>query len=233
MPGDPYIQTSKPSTKIFALANDYAIPGSNVAKLHHDVREPARTVDMVPSLTNNSLLSGGKFAQAGYVAVCDDKEVNLYDMRTVKIGISEEAVLKGWRYPRANLWRIPLVKCKITNENTETLLLNKHSQPQSNRYVLPTTVKMRERINMVIASPTDTISNVYELTSMERAVRYLHGAAGFPTKATWIKAIRNGAYVSWPLINVKNVNKYFPESEETQKGNMQRRLRFMAPDQRQ
>ena len=94
------------------------------------------------------------------MAVCDDKEVNLYDMRTVKIGISEEAVLKGWRYPRANLWRIPLVKCKITIKNTETLLLNKHTQPQSNRYVLPTTTNMRERINMVIASPTYTIGNV-------------------------------------------------------------------------
>ena len=138
----------------------------------------------------------------------------------MKIGISNDTVLKGWRCPRANLWRIPLVKCKITNENTETLLLNKHSQPQSNRYVLPTTTTMRECINMVIASPTDTISNVYELTSMERAVRYLHGAAGFPTKATLLKAIRNGAYVSWPLINVKNLNKYFPESEETQKGHM-------------
>ena len=80
---------------------------------------------------------------------------------------------------------------------------------------------MQERINMVIASPTDTINNVYELPSMERAVRYLHGAAGFPTKATWVKAIRNGAYVSWPLINIKNVNKYFPESEETQKGHIQ------------
>jgi hypothetical protein len=27
-------------------------------------------------------------------------------------------------------------------------------------------------------------------------------------------------YLSWPLINVKNVAKYFPESEETQKGHM-------------
>ena len=53
MPGDPYIQTGTPSTKIFALANDYAIPGSNVVKLYHDVREPEHTVDMVPSLTNN------------------------------------------------------------------------------------------------------------------------------------------------------------------------------------
>ena len=79
MPGNPFIQTNTPSTKVFALADNYPIPGSNVVKLHHDVRKPSRTVDMVPYLTNNSLLSGGKFAQAGYVSVCDDKEVNLYD----------------------------------------------------------------------------------------------------------------------------------------------------------
>jgi hypothetical protein len=44
--------------------------------------------------------------------------------------------------------------------------------------------------------------------------------AGLPTKASWLKAIRKGNYLSWPLINVKNVAKYFPESEETQKGHM-------------
>ncbi len=32
---------------------------------------------------------------------------------------------------------------------------------------------------------------------------------------------RHGNYLSWPLINVKNVTKYFPELEETQKGHMQ------------
>ena len=64
------------------------------------------------------------------------------------------------------------------------------------------------------------LHNVYELPSVEPTVRYLHGAAGFPTKASWLKAIRKGNYLSWPLINVKNVAKYFPESEETQKGHM-------------
>ena len=127
--------------------------------------------------------------------------------------ISEEAVLKGWRCPRANLWRIPLVKCAITNKNTQTLLLNKHSQTQSGRYVVPTTAKMRERINLFTEAPTDTINNVYKLPSIERAVRYLHGDAGFPTKTTWLKAIRRGTFVSWPLINVKHVNKYFPKFE--------------------
>ena len=100
---------------MFALADNYPISGSNVAKLHHKVRKPARTVEMVPSLTNNSLLSGGKFTQAEYVSVCKDKEVNLYDVHTVKTTVSEEAMLKVCRCPRANLWRIPLVKCAMKN----------------------------------------------------------------------------------------------------------------------
>ena len=49
---------------------------------------------------------------------------------------------------------------------------------------------------------------------------YLHAAAGFPTKETCIKAIHNGNYLWWSLINVKNVNKHLPESEEIQKGHM-------------
>ena len=68
--------------------------------------------------------------------------------------------------------------------------------------------------------PTEVINNVYELPAIEPAIRYLHGAAGLPTKATWLKATRKGIYLSWTLVNVKNVNKYFPESEETQKGHM-------------
>ena len=66
----------------------------------------------------------------------------------------------------------------------------------------------------------ETIQNVYKLPSIESAVRYLHAAAGFPTKATWLKSIRNGNYLTWPLITITNVHKYFPESEETQKGHM-------------
>ena len=64
-------------------------PGSRVAKLHHPVREPARTVDIVPSLAGQYLIIGEKFAKAGYVSICDDAEVNIYDSRTVTITVSE------------------------------------------------------------------------------------------------------------------------------------------------
>ena len=107
-PDDPFIPTNQRSTKVFALADGHATPATTVAKLHHAVCEPARTVDIVPALKGNSLLSGRKFAKAGYISICDGKEVNIYDGRTAKITVSEEAVLKGWRCPHQNLWRVPL-----------------------------------------------------------------------------------------------------------------------------
>ena len=60
--------------------------------------------------------------------------------------------------------------------------------------------------------PAEAITNFYELPSIVPEIRYLHGAASFPTKATWFKAIRNRSYLSWPLANIKNVKKHFPES---------------------
>ena len=71
-----------------------------------------------------------------------------------------------------------------------------------------------------LPAPDEARNNVYELPSTEPTIRYLHGAAGFPTKATLLKAIRKVNYQSWPLVNSKNVNKFFPESQETQKGHM-------------
>ncbi len=61
---------------------------------------------------------------------------------------------------------------------------------------------------------------MYKLPSIEPTIRYLHAAVGYPVKATWLKAIRSGNFSTWPLINVKNVAKHFPESEETQFGHM-------------
>ena len=63
---------------------------------------------MLPGLANQYLLSRGKFAEAGYVSVCDGYEVNIYDDRTATITVSDNAVLKGWQCPRTKLWRIPL-----------------------------------------------------------------------------------------------------------------------------
>ena len=92
-------------------------------------------------------------------------------------------------------------------------------------YTIPSSAAVLEHIelfnnNQARLSAAEAIHNVYKLASIDRTIQYLHAAAGLPSKAMLIKSIRNKNYLTWPLIVVKNVNKHFPESEETQKGHM-------------
>ena len=91
-----FIQTNRKSTKIFALADGHPTPATTIALLGHKIQEPACTVNMIPELANQSLLSGEKFAEAGYASVCDGEEVNIYDGHTANITVSEKSILIGW-----------------------------------------------------------------------------------------------------------------------------------------
>ena len=52
--------------------------------------------------------------------------------------------------------------------------------------------------------PTDTQStslqaySAYNLPNVKALVRYLHAAAGFPVRDTWLRAIKAGNFTSWP-----------------------------------
>ena len=102
---------------------------------------------------------------------------------------------------QTNLRRVPLVK-NVLNTNTDTILCDR----------CPTEF-LPDR-----PPPNEAIHNVYELKTQPELVRYYHAAAGFPTKPSWLKAIKNKQYASWPGLTWEAVNKHFPESEETLKG---------------
>ena len=68
---------------------------STQAKLFHDVRELAKTVEMIPQLHHNSLISGGKFADANYITVLTPTEVLIYDGKDTHISVSNKPILKG------------------------------------------------------------------------------------------------------------------------------------------
>ena len=105
-----------------------------------------------------------------------------------------------------------------------TLLLNGPTGIEylKSLYTVPTTAPVLAHVEAFNynQSAGETINNVYELPSLARTVQYLHTSAGFPTKVTWLKSIRNGKYLTWSLLTIKNVNRHFPESEDTQKGHM-------------
>jgi hypothetical protein len=109
----------------------------------------------------------------------------------------------------------------IHSKNTDFLLLDhlhKHDCPNLLYKVEPTTTTW-EHINAIMLQTIgrEYIHKVYDLPSIEPTIRCLHGAAGFPVEKTWLTDIQRGNYNSWPLINITNVTRYFPESEEMQR----------------
>ncbi len=57
---------------------------------------------------------------------------------------------------------------------------------------------------------------------MEQAIKWMHAVCGYPVKLTWLKAIKAGNYIGWPMLTERNVSKYYPDPEtsETPKGHM-------------
>jgi hypothetical protein len=92
------------------------------------------------------LLSTAKFAEAGYITVFNNKEVNIYDAHNTMYKVSRAAILRGWFDKAAKLWRIPLIPV-VLNSNTDTVLVNK-----------PPTEFLPDRPPAI-----EAIHNVYEL----------------------------------------------------------------------
>ena len=161
------------------MPNGTVEAATDMDKLHHDVRHPAKDIRIAPGIKRDLLLSMAKFADANYIVIFDTDELNIYDANNTKVTVFCSAILCGWQCAGTNLWCIPLVP-HITNNNTETVLCN---QPPTE--FLPQ-----------CPPPSDAIYNVYELKTQPELVRYHHAAAGFPTKPTWIKAIKNKRFAS-------------------------------------
>ena len=164
MVGADFILTEEKSNKIFHMPTGTTAPASVKAKLLHRVRESACTMDMVPNLKHNSLMSARKFADAQYITILTPDEVLVYDeMGDLKRSIPSTAILRGWRCKHSGLWGVPLTPV-VLNNNTETMLIDR-------------------------PNPEHAINTAYELPISEQLVRYLHACAGYPTKETWLKAI--------------------------------------------
>ena len=63
-------------------------------------------------------------------------------------------------------------------------------------------------------------NSAYDLPRVKALVRYIHAAAGFPVKSTWLRAIKYGNFNTWLGLTYNNAAKYCPQSVETLKGHM-------------
>eukprot|EP00804_Cyclotella_cryptica_P015847 CCRYP_006351-RA/>CCRYP_006351-RA protein AED:0.42 eAED:0.15 QI:0/0/0/0.6/1/1/5/0/704 len=212
---DPFHSTTAPSTKVFLLPTGGTAHTTHISQLLLNIRAPANQVDIVPNLTQ-SLLSGSKFADAGYMAIYDKDEVNFYN--SDKIHINATSILQGYRCPHTGLWRVPLRQI-TSNVNNDTLILDLLCGTKSlnTKYAMPATVAVRNHLKSSGEREEHTILNVFELPSIKQTIRYFHAAAGFPTKTTWMAAIRRGNYNTWPLVTIATYTSTFLSRKKLKK----------------
>ncbi len=63
----------------------------------------------------------------------------------------------------------------------------------------------------------DEANAIIDLPNNRQKLLYLHAAAGFPPKETFLSAVHAGNYATWPGLTTTLISKHFPYLEETQK----------------
>ena len=53
-------------------------------------------------------------------------------------------------------------------------------------------------------------------------IQYLHGCCFSPTPRTFLKAIKNGNFITWPVLNNQQLVEYLPPSITTALGHMEK-----------
>jgi hypothetical protein len=89
--------------KAFCMPNGKVKEASNMDKLQHDMRHPAKDVHIVPGIERESLLSIPKFADANYVAIFDKDKVNIYGAKKTTIVVFRGTILQRWQCKQTNL----------------------------------------------------------------------------------------------------------------------------------
>ncbi len=126
------------------------VPATELTKNPFNVRTLANKLHITPGVSQNSLLSTVKYADANYITVFDKDEVNIYDANDTVVTVSKGAILRGWRDTNCNLWRIPLVNM-VRNLNTDTVLTKR-----------PPSEFLQNR-----PDPTEAVHSVYNKTHLD------------------------------------------------------------------
>ena len=132
------IPTGQPSFKTVRMPNEQTLATSLKALLPNKLLNPkARECDILPGLQHSSLVSVGKLADAGYCTIFmpGNQGVQVLNGNNVKINVSGDAVLRGWRDPQG-LWRVPM-----DDGDSVTLSQQQLEESVNNVFDLPSTAQ--------------------------------------------------------------------------------------------
>ena len=115
--------------------------------------------------------------------------------------------------------------CRVLFEKTAVTVFSRQNTVLLHGYHEPTGAKLwrfhldpSNQVSLPAWQTGPAALNAHDLPSVGALVKYLHAAAGFPVKSTWLAAIKAGNYASWPDLTYTNASKYCPHSVETLMG---------------
>jgi hypothetical protein len=112
----------------------------------------------------------------------------------------------------------------IYNDHTMTITDDKPPVLEANRCNLTGLWKLplhAEDTAANVEPPHNEVINViFALPSARQNFLWYHAAAGFPQKETFIRAICNRNYATWPKLTIQLIHKYMPDSDETANGHL-------------
>ena len=183
----------KQSTKRVGVANGDVVRGKYKTTLPlPQLSTTATTADSFDTFPS-SLISVGKLADDNTISIFDKDGVSVFKEEDVLIKCNGDPLFVGKRDERGR-YRIPLVQKRGQWQPRQPSKKAKKALEQAN--------------------------SVYDLPSTEQAIKWMHAVCGYPVKSTWLKAIKAGNFIGWPMLTEKNVNKYYPETVETPKGHL-------------
>ena len=127
-----------------------------------------------------SLVSVGKTNDDGNISIFTKAGVTVHKEEDVLITCKGAPIMIGKRDERGR-YRIPLMQQK--------------GQWQPRR----PTKRAREHLS--------NANSVYDLPSVKEAIKWMHAVCGYPVKSTWLKAVKAGNFVGWPLLTAQNISK--------------------------
>eukprot|EP00804_Cyclotella_cryptica_P019523 CCRYP_006659-RA/>CCRYP_006659-RA protein AED:0.42 eAED:0.40 QI:0/0/0/0.5/1/1/2/0/378 len=109
--------------------------------------------------------------------------------------------------------------CKVYHK-AELMLVGKR-HPATGLWVVPT------NSHPISTTPPSAFAshaahNAYQTTSKAKLIQYLQQCAFSSPPSTWIKAINNNQFATWPGLIADAVRRYLPDSTATAKGHMKK-----------
>ena len=176
--------------------------------LQANLPSAATKAHIFPEL-HTSLLSIGQLCDHGCIATFSKDKVIIHRHNRI--------VLTGYRDPQTGLWRIPIDPLpKIPaatpphltpSEILEEAYESKHGSPSPRPFGFDMTKFHRA-------------NSAYQTKSNTDLIQFLHAACGSPVPSTWIQAIDNGNFATWPGLTSDLVRKHLPKAIATVKGHL-------------